>query len=90
MRNDQAIQRSRPERTRIGREPHGASRFGISRPLIARCAGSVSVRSVQVNEVYLKFFTKNPPARSCFAVAGLPRGGLVEIEAIALVSGSKL
>jgi hypothetical protein len=24
------------------------------------------------------------------AVAGLPRGGLVEIEAIALVSGSKL
>lgn len=46
--------------------------------------------AAQVNEVYLKFFTKNPPARSCFAVAGLPRGGLVEIEAIALVSGSKL
>jgi 2-iminobutanoate/2-iminopropanoate deaminase len=44
----------------------------------------------KVNEVYLKYFTKNPPARSCFAVAALPRSGLVEIEAIALVSGSKL
>ena len=37
-----------------------------------------------VNQVYATYFTQNYPARSCFAVAGLPKGGLVEIEAIAL------
>ena len=36
-----------------------------------------------VNEVYAKTFDKNPPARSCVAVAALPAGGLVEIEIIA-------
>ena len=44
----------------------------------------------KVNEIYLKYFNKNPPARSCVAVAGLPRGCLVEIEAVALITGSKL
>ena len=34
------------------------------------------------NEVYAKYFT-SCPARSCFAVKYLPKGGLVEIEAIA-------
>lgn len=36
-----------------------------------------------VNEVYGKYFTKNPPARSTIAVAGLPKGVQVEIEVIA-------
>lgn len=36
-----------------------------------------------VNEVYAKRFTKNPPARSTIAVAGLPKGVNVEIEVIA-------
>lgn len=36
-----------------------------------------------VNEVYATYFTKNPPARSCVAVAKLPMDALVEIEAIA-------
>ena len=36
-----------------------------------------------VNEVYAKVFDKNPPARSCVAVAALPLGGIVEIEVIA-------
>jgi 2-iminobutanoate/2-iminopropanoate deaminase len=36
-----------------------------------------------VNEVYASFFTDSPPARSTIQVAGLPKGGLVEIEAIA-------
>jgi 2-iminobutanoate/2-iminopropanoate deaminase len=35
------------------------------------------------NEAYIPFFTDAPPARSTFAVKDLPRGGLVEIEAIA-------
>jgi 2-iminobutanoate/2-iminopropanoate deaminase len=34
-----------------------------------------------VNEVYAAAFGDHRPARSAFAVAGLPRGGLVEIEA---------
>jgi len=38
----------------------------------------------KVNAIYEKFFPQNPPARATFAVAGLPKNGLVEIEAIAL------
>lgn len=35
------------------------------------------------NEVYQEYFIKDCPARSCFAVKGLPLGVKVEIEAIA-------
>lgn len=38
-----------------------------------------------VNEIYGKTFATNPPARSCVAVAALPKGARVEIEAIAVV-----
>lgn len=37
----------------------------------------------KVNAIYAKRFPENPPARAAFAVAKLPLGGLVEIEAIA-------
>ncbi len=37
-----------------------------------------------VNEVYAEYFSKEPPARSAVAVAALPKGAKVEIEAIAL------
>ena len=36
-----------------------------------------------VNEVYAKKFAEPYPARSAFAVAALPAGGLVEIEVVA-------
>ena len=36
-----------------------------------------------VNEVYGAFFPSLPPARATVQVAGLPRGALVEIDAIA-------
>ena len=36
-----------------------------------------------VNEVYGKVFTDEPPARSAFQVAALPKRALVEIECIA-------
>src|SRR5262245_48020220 len=36
-----------------------------------------------VNEVYGAFFTADPPARATVQVAGLPRGALVEIDAVA-------
>lgn len=37
-----------------------------------------------VNSIYAKYFTGEAPARSCVQVAKLPKGGLVEIEAIAV------
>jgi 2-iminobutanoate/2-iminopropanoate deaminase len=36
-----------------------------------------------LNEVYARFFTKEPPARSTVQVAGLPKNALVEIEVVA-------
>jgi 2-iminobutanoate/2-iminopropanoate deaminase len=38
----------------------------------------------QMNEIYAEFFSPPYPARSAFQVAALPRGGKVEIEAIAV------
>ncbi len=38
----------------------------------------------KVNAIYAEFFGPNYPARSCVEVAGLPGGGLVECECIAL------
>jgi 2-iminobutanoate/2-iminopropanoate deaminase len=38
-----------------------------------------------VNGVYARFFPDPPPARSTVAVAALPRGARVEIEATAIV-----
>ena len=37
------------------------------------------------NEIYGKYFTEKP-ARSCVAAAALPKGALVEVEAIALLA----
>ena len=39
-----------------------------------------------MNAVYSEFFPENPPARSTIAVVGLPKGALVEIEAVAFIS----
>lgn len=42
----------------------------------------------EVGEVYAGFFTAEPPARVALGVAALPRGALVEIDAIvALAAG---
>ena len=40
----------------------------------------------RMNAVYAEFFTTNPPARSAVQVAALPKGGAVEIEAVALAA----
>lgn len=37
-----------------------------------------------MNAVYAEFFKTNPPARSTVQVAALPKGAVVEIEAIAI------
>ena len=36
-----------------------------------------------MNEIYARYFTADPPARSTVQVAALPRGAQVEIEVIA-------
>lgn len=38
-----------------------------------------------MNAIYATFFGAVPPARSTVQVAGLPKGGLVEIEATAII-----
>jgi 2-iminobutanoate/2-iminopropanoate deaminase len=40
----------------------------------------------KMNAIYSEFFQAEPPARSTVAVAGLPKGALVEIETVALIS----
>jgi len=40
----------------------------------------------QMNEIYARFYSKNPPARAAFQVAKLPLDVLVEIETIAIKS----
>lgn len=37
-----------------------------------------------VNAVYARFFEDSFPARSCVEVSALPKGGLVEIECVAM------
>lgn len=39
-----------------------------------------------MNEIYAKYFTGECPARMCYEVAALPKGALVEIDAIAIVN----
>jgi 2-iminobutanoate/2-iminopropanoate deaminase len=38
----------------------------------------------EMNAVYAEFFPSNPPARATAEIGPLPRGGLVEIDAVAL------
>lgn len=40
-----------------------------------------------VNEVYGRYFPERPPARVTIQAAGLPRGAMVEIDAIAVAGG---
>ena len=37
-----------------------------------------------INEIYAQYFTGETPARSCVQAGALPKGGLFEIEAIAV------
>jgi 2-iminobutanoate/2-iminopropanoate deaminase len=39
----------------------------------------------KMNAVYAEFFSENPPARSTIQAAALPKGGVVEIEAVAVL-----
>ena len=39
----------------------------------------------KMNSIYNEFFSSDYPARSAVQVAALPKGGLVEIEAVAMI-----
>jgi 2-iminobutanoate/2-iminopropanoate deaminase len=43
----------------------------------------------EMNDVYARLFAAPYPARACIGVAALPKDGLVEIEAIAVVEETK-
>jgi len=43
-------------------------------------------RFAEVNEAYATFFERHPPARVTVGVAALPKGALVEIDAIVAIS----
>jgi len=42
-----------------------------------------------MNAVYTEFFPENPPARTTVAVTELPKGALVEIDCVALLSPAR-
>jgi len=52
------------------------------------CCNARALHFGAVNEIYGGYFKDAPPARATVQVAGLPRGALVEIDAVAVVSGS--
>lgn len=43
----------------------------------------------RMNAIYSEFFPENPPGRSTIAVAGLPKGALIEIEAVAVLQPAR-
>jgi 2-iminobutanoate/2-iminopropanoate deaminase len=59
---------------------------GYSMENVAKCTVLLSDISFYstVNQIYMEFFPKDPPARMAFAVKDLPMGALIEIDAIAV------
>jgi 2-iminobutanoate/2-iminopropanoate deaminase len=43
----------------------------------------------KMNAIYAEYFPTNPPARTTIAAAALPKGALVEIEAIAMLEPAR-
>lgn len=60
--------------------------YDFSDVIKSTCLLSDMVNFKQMNEVYGKYYTENPPARAAFAVKELPLRALVEIETIAVKS----
>jgi 2-iminobutanoate/2-iminopropanoate deaminase len=64
----------------LAEQVHQALR-NVSALLETNNAGLHDVVKTTVNEAYIAHFAHRPPARTAFAVAALPLGALVEIEA---------
>lgn len=63
---------------------------GTSREHVVRCTVYLTSMDdfAEVNAVYAAFFGDTRPARATVAVAGLPKGVAVEIDAIAALPGA--
>jgi len=61
-----------------------AAGSGLSHVVKTTCFLTDMAHFAEFNEVYAEYFTEKP-ARSCVAVLALPKGSLVEIEAVAEV-----
>jgi 2-iminobutanoate/2-iminopropanoate deaminase len=59
---------------------------GLSFEQVARCTIFLTDLNdfAKVNEVYGRYFPKDPPARATVQVSALPKGARVEIDAIAV------
>ncbi|MBA4323018.1 MAG: reactive intermediate/imine deaminase [Odoribacter sp.] len=59
---------------------------GYSMENVAKCTVLLSDIAFYstVNQIYMEFFPRDPPARMAFAVKDLPMGALIEIDAIAV------
>ena len=59
---------------------------GYSMENVAKCTVLLSdiANYSTVNQIYMEFFPKDPPARMAFAVKYLPMGALIEIDATAV------
>ena len=59
---------------------------GLTKENVAKCTVFlIDMKDfAAVNEIYTSYFGTHKPARTCFSVVGLPRGGLVEIEVLAV------
>ncbi len=58
--------------------------FAFSDVVKSTCLLSSIANFAEMNEIYGKYYSENPPARAAFAVKDLPLGALVEIETIAV------
>ena len=58
--------------------------YSFSNVVKSTCLLSDMANFKAMNEVYGKFYQKDPPARAAFAVKELPLGVLVEIETVAV------
>ncbi len=57
--------------------------YSFSDVVKSTCLLSDMANFKDMNEIYGKYYSENPPARAAFAVKELPLGVLVEIETIA-------
>jgi len=64
-----------------------ASGYSLKEVVKSTCLLSDLSNFAAMNEVYASYYNSEPPARTTFAVKGLPLGALVEIDTIAVKAG---
>lgn len=57
--------------------------YGFENVVKSTCLLSDMAHFAEMNEIYGKYYSENPPARAAYSVVKLPLGVLIEIETIA-------